>query len=553
MKKIYLGLIITFLFVNSFFAQLQNANWYFGEHIGMNFVQNISFDYNGNYISPINKTATVSDDNGNLLFYTDGHTYWNASHQVMLGSIDNLQGEVQAIIIVPFPLHPEKYYVFINTETGSFYSLVNTFGNGTIEILNQNLNIPIRSYNLMGFENDMITSIKHADGESYWVVIVGMDNIYSFKVGRDGIFQPVISHFQDIDFWHTQGKIISYQDTNGNNKILIPRTDYVISMDHSTGVAGLNILDFDTDTGQLINWALEPGCLSWPPILSIEISENNQYLYFLSNDVDNYSQDLNLLQADLNDIVSGGYTSPQVLQTLSVSNNNDIIKSEISRGMDGKIYFPHGNKMSVKNQPDAYNCDYQYGQYQFINGYKAYTLPQLVLKHQFICEPDLLIINEVHTGQIDNQASSNTITATNTIHNLATANYTAGNVVYLKPGFNAKTGSDFRAWIEGCFSTYTRPTINFENDESVLSKKQNDSKVMVYPNPADKNILINVDDKDFKTGYLSIYDMFGNLKLKKNIKITNNPIDINRLKAGLYILKVSSKDKIYKNVKLIVN
>ncbi len=47
--------------------------------------------------------------------------------------------------------------------------------------------------------------------------------------------------------------------------------------------------------------------------------------------------------------------------------------------------------------------------------------------------------------------------------------------------------------------------------------------------------------------------MFGNLKLKKNIKITNNPIDISRLKAGLYLLKVSSKEKIYKNVKLIVN
>ena len=47
--------------------------------------------------------------------------------------------------------------------------------------------------------------------------------------------------------------------------------------------------------------------------------------------------------------------------------------------------------------------------------------------------------------------------------------------------------------------------------------------------------------------------MFGNLKLKKKIKKTNHPIDISSLKAGLYLLKVSSKDKIYKNVKLIVN
>jgi len=169
------------------------------------------------------------------------------------------------------------------------------------------------------------------------------------------------------------------------------------------------------------------------------------------------------------------------------------------------------------------------------------------------CLSDIVITDDVLSQTIDNQSSSNTITATNTIFNNATANYTAGNVVYLKPGFNAKTGSNFRAWIEGCSSTSTRPTMNFENDEFILSKKRNDPEIMVYPNPADKNILVNVDDKDFKTGYLSIYDMFGNLKLKKKIQKTNRPIDISSLKAGLYLLKVSSKDKIYKNVKLIVN
>ncbi len=66
-------------------AQLQNANWYFGSEIGLSFsdgtqdptiLTNSLMDTGGG-------SASISDDLGNLLFYTNGINVWNNLHQIM--------------------------------------------------------------------------------------------------------------------------------------------------------------------------------------------------------------------------------------------------------------------------------------------------------------------------------------------------------------------------------------------------------------------------------------------------------------------------------------
>ena len=67
-------------------------------------------------------------------------------------------------------------------------------------------------------------------------------------------------------------------------------------------------------------------------------------------------------------------------------------------------------------------------------------------------------------------------------------------------------------------------------------KKQNIFvRIEFYLNSCKKDEKNQDYSKDFKTGYLSIFDMFGNLKLKKKIKKTNHPIDISSLSRTLYI------------------
>jgi hypothetical protein len=68
--------------------------------------------------------ASMSDANGNLLFYTDGITIWNKNHQIMQNDVSNnysaLRVEAeQPVIIVPYP-GQNKYYVFTQINDNIF-------------------------------------------------------------------------------------------------------------------------------------------------------------------------------------------------------------------------------------------------------------------------------------------------------------------------------------------------------------------------------------------------------------------------------------------------
>ncbi len=97
-------------------AQQENV-WCFGDKAGI--------DFNGGPIAiktaikTTEGSASVCDDRGSLLFYTDGHQVWDKHHKLMPNG-DNLPGQAfnmtfstsQGAAIVPFPGDPDKYYIF---------------------------------------------------------------------------------------------------------------------------------------------------------------------------------------------------------------------------------------------------------------------------------------------------------------------------------------------------------------------------------------------------------------------------------------------------------
>ena len=136
----------------SVYAQYEASNWYFGENAG------IKFNLGNNTIS--NSTdgqlntregcASISDDSGNLLFYTDGVTVWNKNHSEMKNGF-GLNGDsssTQSAIIVPKPQDDNIYYVFtVDNNLDDFnyglnYSEINMTsdgGLGAVSEKNKNL------------------------------------------------------------------------------------------------------------------------------------------------------------------------------------------------------------------------------------------------------------------------------------------------------------------------------------------------------------------------------------------------------------------------------
>jgi hypothetical protein len=113
MKKKFL-LFIAILVATTSFAQKEAAIWYFGEKAGLDFNSGSPVSITNGKIITNEGCASISDKNGNILFYTDGSIVYNKSHLAMPNGNGLLghKSSTQSAIIVPKPNNPYVYYIF---------------------------------------------------------------------------------------------------------------------------------------------------------------------------------------------------------------------------------------------------------------------------------------------------------------------------------------------------------------------------------------------------------------------------------------------------------
>ncbi|AHM63151.1 hypothetical protein D770_24530 [Flammeovirgaceae bacterium 311] len=146
--------------------------------------------------------SSISDASGELLFYTDGRTFFNSQHQIM----DNGDGyyggarSTQTLMIIPKPGCKDLYYSLV-TELGStnkaysdqgwtiHYSVVDVAaGNGRGSVI-------VKNKVLTDNKGDALAVFEGADGASFWLVTRGNgDEISAYRITKAGINHcPVIS------------------------------------------------------------------------------------------------------------------------------------------------------------------------------------------------------------------------------------------------------------------------------------------------------------------------------------------------------------------------
>src|ERR1044072_8026735 len=102
-------------------SQHETDNWYFGENAAISFANGAPVALTNSNMSIQEGVTSVSDQNGQLLFYCDGMLVWNRQHQVMPNGIDlhGDQSAAQAALALPFPDHPGQYFLFTVGGTGN--------------------------------------------------------------------------------------------------------------------------------------------------------------------------------------------------------------------------------------------------------------------------------------------------------------------------------------------------------------------------------------------------------------------------------------------------
>jgi hypothetical protein len=245
-----------------------------------------------------NSNLTMSNMNGELIFYSNGLSVADATHQIMgngygittgLG-VDTTIGYFfwQNLFAIPKPGSDSIYYVFhYKVDSSYLYGVAVKFINFSIIDMSKNNGngMVIQKHVTCLFRNylDFPTSVRHANGRDWWILTP--DNIisryYSQLLTTDSIYGP---WEQDI------GSKPSYDvspDSQGSN-LFSPDGATYIDYDSRNGI---RIYNFDRCTGLLSNWIV----CSNDSILGLNpgaaISKNNRYLY-VTNGFNVYQYDL---------------------------------------------------------------------------------------------------------------------------------------------------------------------------------------------------------------------------------------------------------------------
>ena len=227
------NIIYILLFYNIvLFSQNETTNWYFGQNAALNFDRGqLSVLNNSSMVAPAGCTS-ISDKNGDLLFYTNGETIWNKNHQIMENG-ENLGGTpiyLQNSIIIPKPGNDNIYYLIYTKSTlpagtfGFFYAEIefnNTSPNGIVNYKNALFKSNV---------TPKITAVHHKDGNKIWLAIYAksssttnapLSNIIIYEVTNNGLqisgniapAQELFSNLGEIKF-SPDGTKLAVSDTS---------------------------------------------------------------------------------------------------------------------------------------------------------------------------------------------------------------------------------------------------------------------------------------------------------------------------------------------------
>ncbi len=189
MIKRNLYTVIFFFTIACSFGQKQANIWYFGQNSGLNFNSGSPQVLEDGALNTFEGVSSISNNAGNLLFYTDGVTVYNKNHSIMSNG-SGLAGHpssTQSGVIVPMPLSGTRYLVFtvdyVYNAGDLYYSVVDmSLDGGLGAVVTKNTFLQTSSA-------EKITAVNHSNMQDIWVVIHerGNSTFKSYLVTKDGV------------------------------------------------------------------------------------------------------------------------------------------------------------------------------------------------------------------------------------------------------------------------------------------------------------------------------------------------------------------------------
>ncbi|MFW5662813.1 MAG: T9SS type A sorting domain-containing protein [Bacteroidota bacterium] len=381
--------ILSFLIFSEGFAQNYARNWYFGRQAGIRFEKDgvrpqILLD---SEMRTREGCASISDNKGNLLFYSNGINVWNKNHEIMPNghNLSGHQSTTQSALIIPKPEYPDIYLLFTLAKEGSgglSYSIIDmTLEGGLGDIIEKD--IP-----LLNPATEKMAAIFHTNAKDVWLAAHKWDSdeYYMYRINSNGIDGPVINKIGTEHkgiFWNAIGQMQFSPDGKKLACVIANR--------------GLvEVFNFDINSGKLSDSFFSIQLPDNEMGYGLEFSPSGKFIYISTNSSktgesnSGYIYQIDLEAGDekavANSLIKIGITSPPSLMQM---------------GPDKKIYTPGNNSLSVIENPELQgeNCDYQRNRINLGGRDPRVSMPAFIQSYYYyydneltVCEGDSIFI-----------------------------------------------------------------------------------------------------------------------------------------------------------------
>ncbi|MDX1470994.1 MAG: T9SS type B sorting domain-containing protein [Flavobacteriaceae bacterium] len=332
-------------------AQKERSNWYFGTLAGMQYSETgySSLDNNsitrnivlGQIEGPDN-IICASDEDGNLMFYSDGRVFKNREHQKMPNSPTREYAFWESqTAIARDPADPNKYYVFVTIQdqlkTKLTYTVVDMSMDNGLGGLDANQTHVILTTNV----GQHMATARHANGKDIWLLCIRNGSYLAYLITENGISRNPVSSQEGLSFFDRNPALYGAMEVSPDNKLIAAGFP---------NLGKLFLLEFNDLTGklELIYEEEEPSQdPELGPYTGVEFTPNSQVLYttYMSSGIQQY---------DLSDLEN---IPPRVSITSDISTY-----PYLKRGPDGQIFSIQKGKSYIGaiQNPDVVglSCNY---------------------------------------------------------------------------------------------------------------------------------------------------------------------------------------------------
>ncbi|MEO5674029.1 MAG: PKD domain-containing protein [Chitinophagales bacterium] len=329
------------------YATAQNISkhcniWYFNQYCGIDFNSGNAVAINNSAMATDEGSTSICDTNGVLLFYTNGISVYNASHQIMYNGtgLKGAYSTSQSCIAMQQPGSYHIWYLItvaeVSVPDGTNYSIIDmSLQGGLGEVVTKN--IP-----MVAPTSEKLTATLQANGIDYWILVHGDGNntFYAFPLTSAGVGAPIISNAGSASGLWTVGCMKF--SPNGNR-----------IAEAQNNLNAFQVFNFNKTTGD-VTYDFTLPCGSGFGSYGVEWSRDSKHL-FIGNVNYNPGQ---VYEADMS---PGDSTSIIASLMLVVNTASDILGS-LQLAPDGKIYLSRWGVyyLGVINEPDSFGVAVNY-------------------------------------------------------------------------------------------------------------------------------------------------------------------------------------------------